>query len=97
MMAFAGGYILFMTTIDVPMYWSRWQIELKAGPTYLPLLQGLMDASRSCVVSFEQRIWREEIPWMTLYFTVAVWVSILLPHAPMWRHAVVINSNGSNK
>jgi len=97
MMAFAGGYILFMTTIDVPMYWSRWQMELKEGLPNLSLLQGLVDASRSCVVSFEQRIWREEIPWMTLYFTVAVWVSILLPHAPMWRHAGVLKSNSSTK
>ena len=97
MMAFAGGYILFMTTVDVPMYWSRWQMHLKEGLPNLSLLQGLVDASRSCVVSFDQGIWREEIPWMTLYFTVAVWVSILLPHAPMWRQAVALDSNSSNK
>ncbi len=87
MMAFAGTYIVFMTTVDVPMYWSRWNAELTAGVQYLSLPQGLMDASRQCVVSFDWTIWREEIPWMTLYFTVAVWVSILLPHAPSWNDA----------
>jgi hypothetical protein len=86
MMAFAASYILFMVTIDVPMYWSRWQAELTAGTQYLSLMQGLKDASHSCVVSFDIAIWREEIPWMTLYFTGAVWVSILLPHAPGWGH-----------
>jgi len=87
MMAFATSYILFMTTIDVPMYWSRWQAELTAGTSYLSLSQGWADASRSCVVSFDIDTWREEIPWMTLYFTVAVWVSVWLPHAPRWSRA----------
>ena len=84
MMVFASGYIVFMTSVDVPMYWSRWNAQLMAGAGYLSLLQGLADASRQCIVSFDWTIWREEIPWMTLYFTVAVWVSIALPHAPGW-------------
>jgi len=84
MLVFTIGYIAFMTGVDVPMYWSRWRAELTAGAKYLPLFQGLLDASRSCIVSFDWKIWREEIPWMTLYFTVAVWVSIALPHAPAW-------------
>ncbi len=29
--------------------------------------------------------WRAEIPWMTLYFSVGVWVSIALMRAPMLR------------
>lgn len=86
MAIFAVSYIVFMTAVDVPMYWSRWRADLGAERSYLPLLKGLADASRVCVVSFDINIWREEIPWMTLYFTVAVWVSILLPHAPSWRH-----------
>lgn len=92
MMAFSVSYIVFMTTVDVPMYWARWQAALADPSPYLPLLQGLVDASCSCVVSFELGIWRQEIPWMTLYFTVAVWVSILLPHAPGWGHAVSVRS-----
>jgi len=86
-MAFAASYILFMTTVDVPMYWSRWQVQLTADASYLSLSQGWADASRSCVVSFDIDTWREEIPWMTLYFTVAVWVSVWLPHAPRWSRA----------
>jgi hypothetical protein len=84
MMVFAVGYIVFMTSIDVPMYWSRWSTELAAGVEYLSLARGIVDASQQCIVSFNWEIWREEIPWMTLYFTVAVWLSILLPHMADW-------------
>lgn len=85
MLLFTSGYIFFMLSVDLPMYWSRWNAELVAGTKYLPLLQGLIEASQLCIVSFDWHIWREEIPWMTLYFTIAVWVSIFLPHAPIWQ------------
>ena len=84
MMVFGVGYIAFMVSIDLPMYWSRWSVERAAGASYLSLAHGLADASRPCIVSFGWRIWREEIPWMTLYFTFAVWLSILLPHMADW-------------
>jgi hypothetical protein len=84
MMVFAIGYIAFMINVDVPMYWSRWNTELMTGMEYLSITQGIMDASRPCVVNFNWDIWRMEIPWMTLYFTVAVWFSILLAHVPRW-------------
>lgn len=84
MMVFAIGYIAFMTTIDVPMYWSRWSVDVAAGTKYLSLAQGVLDASQQCVVSFDWTAWHEDIPWMTLYFTAAVWVSISLAHVPGW-------------
>lgn len=84
MIIFAIGYIAFMINIDVPMYWSRWNEGLLAGVQYLSLSQGVMDASLPCVVDFGWDIWRQEIPWLTLYFTVAVWLSISLAHAPGW-------------
>lgn len=85
MMSFASAYIVFMVIVDVPMYWSRWNTDIAAGVQYLSLTHGLIDASRQCVVSFDWMIWREEIPWMSLYFTAAVWASVLLPHAPRWN------------
>ena len=53
---------------------------------YLSIGQGILDASRPCNVNFNWNIWRMEIPWMTLYFTVAVWFSILLAHVPRWDY-----------
>lgn len=84
MIAFAIGYLIFMTNIDVPMYWSRWNADQLAGTQYLSLAKGILDASQACVVDFSMNIWREEIPWMTLYFTAAVWISISLTHIPGW-------------
>ncbi len=90
MMVFAIGYIAFMISVDVPMYWSRWSENLAAGANYLSLTQGVLDASKPCIVNFNWEVWRQDIPWMTLYFTVAVWVSISLAHVPGWV-------NGSSK
>lgn len=84
MMVFAVGYIIFMLNVDLPMYWTRWSADQLAGTSYLSLLQGVMDAYQACVVDFSREIWHQEIPWMTLYFTVAVWLSIYLPHVPYW-------------
>ena len=84
MMIFAVGYIIFMLNVDLPMYWTRWSADQLAGTTYLSLLKGVMDAYQACVVDFSWGIWHQEIPWMTLYFTIAVWLSIYLPHVPYW-------------
>ena len=84
MMIFAMGYIIFMLNVDLPMYWSRWTVDQLQGTTYLTLLNGVKDAYQACVVDFSWEIWHQEIPWMTLYFTAAVWLSIYLPHVPDW-------------
>ena len=69
------------------MYWSRWVADLTEGRTYLTLVEGFARASLRCVVSAEWQVFRQEIPWMTIYFTIAVWVSMSLAHAPLdaWR------------
>lgn len=83
-LATAGSaYVLFMLHVDVPMYWARWLAdEAAGGRTYLGLTQGLLDAARPCVVSHRWEDWRAEVAWMTLYFSVAVWLSIAMVHAP---------------
>jgi hypothetical protein len=80
-------YVAFMCTVDVPTYASRWLADEAGGRAYLSLDQGLRDAwSRRCV-TFDWDEWRPEIPWMSLYFSVAVWCSIALVHAPrlQWK------------
>jgi hypothetical protein len=75
-------YVLFMCTVDIPMYVSRWQADEASGRAYLTLGQGLHDAWSRRVVTFSWAEWRSEIPWMTLYFSVCVWWSLALVHAP---------------
>jgi hypothetical protein len=81
------GFVGFMVSIDVPMYWDRWHADSIAGMQYRSLGQGILDMANSCIVNFQWKTWKEEIPWMTLYFTVAVWISIALPHAPNFKIA----------
>jgi len=79
--ACAGGlvYIAYMVIADVPMYLARWRAA--AGIT-VPLEEGVRTVLERCVVLREWSAWREDATWLTLYFTVCVWVSVALPHAP---------------
>ncbi len=79
--ACAGGYVAYMAAVDVPMYLSRWHTDA-AGDGSLPLAQGLRTLFERCIVEPRWEAWHNDVPWMSLYFTVAVWISILLAHAP---------------
>lgn len=76
------AYVLFMFTVDVPMYWSRWVVDEARGRHYLSVMQGVVDASGRWVVSHQWQDWKSEVAWMSMYFSVAVWFSIALVHAP---------------
>ena len=73
-----AGYLVFLATIDVPMYLKRWQAAgaRRTGP--LTHLEGLRDASVRWVVTHDIAQWKDEIAWMSLYFSVAVWSSLAL-------------------
>ena len=73
-----AGYVTFMASIDVPMYFSRWQADVLSGKTYLGLTAGLHDLATRWVVTHDIGQWHDEIAWMTLYFSTAVWASLLL-------------------
>lgn len=78
--AAGGGYAVYMFAVDVPMYWARWVADEAAGRSYPTLATGLADAAGHWHVSHDWARWRSEVVWMTLYFSVAVWVSIGLAH-----------------
>jgi len=79
------AYVAFMFLVDVPMYWARWLADEASGRHYLSITQGLLDASGRWVVSHRWQDWQSEVAWMSLYFSVAVWLSIALVHAPAIR------------
>src|SRR6202166_5244373 len=76
------AYVAFMLLVDVPMYWSRWIADESNGRHYMSIAQGVHDAAGRWVVSYRWEDWKSEVVWMSLYFSVAVWVSISLIHAP---------------
>lgn len=80
--ALGAGYVLFMGTVDVPMYVTRFLHDQAQGRQYLTLGQGLRDASMRWVTTASWEEWKSEMPWMTLYFSVVVWASIALMHLP---------------
>jgi hypothetical protein len=80
-----AGYVAFMLFVDVPMYWSRWVADESSGRAYMDLFHGVLDASGRWVVSRKWDAWQHEVPWMSLYFSVAVWLSIALIHAPVLK------------
>ncbi|MES2581619.1 MAG: hypothetical protein V4627_02790 [Pseudomonadota bacterium] len=81
-----AAYVWYMFAVDVPMYWSRWVEDEASGRKYLSVLQGAFDASSRWVVSHQWQDWQSEVVWMSLYFSVAVWFSIALVHAPFLAH-----------
>jgi hypothetical protein len=87
-----AGYLAFLLTVDVPMYLSRWRAEVADGRKLLSPLAGLYDASTRWVVTHDLAEWKDEIVWMSLYFTAAVWASLALcvfysleDHLPRYR------------
>jgi len=72
------GYVAFMVTVDVPMYVKRWRAHQGSDSQQLGWAQGWSDALHRRVVTRDWEIWRPEVPWLTGYFSLAVWVSIAL-------------------
>jgi hypothetical protein len=78
-----AAYVVYLLLVDVPMYWHRWILDEVNGRQYLSFAQGIVDVSERRVVDFRWQDWKSEIAWMTLYFSVAVWISIALIHAAL--------------
>ena len=72
------GYLVFLIAIDVPMYFERWQADLANGKQLLSVFAGLHDVSTRWFVTHDFAQWKDEIAWMSLYFSAAVWSSLAL-------------------
>lgn len=83
-----AAYVAFMFLVDVPMYWSRWIADAVSGRHYMSIAQGVGDAAIRRVVSHRWEDWKTEVVWMSLYFSVAVWLSIALIHAPVFGQRI---------
>jgi hypothetical protein len=72
------GYLIFLAVVDVPMYLTRWRAARRARVRPLSHLEGLRDATARWVVTHDIAEWKDEIGWMSLYFSAAVWASLAL-------------------
>ena len=76
-------YIAFMVSVDIPMYYSRWQAsggQLPGLPSMESLMQGFLNGCN--VVTHEYEAWKEDMVWMAGYFSAAVWGSIWIGAHP---------------
>jgi hypothetical protein len=73
-----GAYLAFLVAVDVPMYFARWQEDMANGKPLFGLLVGLHDAGTRLTVTHDIAPWRDEMAWMALYFSAAVWSSLAL-------------------
>lgn len=72
------AFVAFLVIVDVPMYLNRWRGGHAGGNKLLRPLEGLRDASTRWVVTHDFAEWKDEIAWMSLYFSGAVWASLTL-------------------
>ena len=75
-MAACVGAAILMLAVDVPMYLTRWRHARSSGVRVLSMTEGLRDALQRRRVAHRWCDWRPEVPWMSLYFTVGVWLSL---------------------
>ena len=94
-----AGYLAFLMTIDVPMYLNRWRAVVADGSKLLRPLEGLRDVSTRWIVTHDFAEWKDEIAWMSLYFSAAVWASLALcvfyslgDHLPRYRTEAAVAS-----
>ena len=67
---------------------ARWQADLAAGRQFFGLFSGLHDVATRWVVTHDAARWDGEIIWMSLYFSAAVWTSLLLASFGLVKHLV---------
>jgi hypothetical protein len=81
----AGGalYVAFIFVYDVPMYWARWRADQSQGRHYLSIGEGWLDVRGRWAVSYRWEDWKNEVAWMSLYFTFGVWSSIWLVYVSL--------------
>jgi hypothetical protein len=76
------GFVVYLVgacltmTLDVGMYIRRWRAP--ASAERLTLATGLRDCRTRRLPTPAWHVWREEVPWMTLYFSVGVWTSLAM-------------------
>jgi hypothetical protein len=80
------GYVIFMGTVDVPMYFARWLADLANAKQLFGLVAGLHDVATHWIVTHDVAQWKDEIAWMSLYFSLAVWTSLALAGFGLVKH-----------
>ena len=78
----AFGYVVYMVTVDVPAYVNNWIANQAEGKVYATLSEGFDQVATVWRQTYAVADWQYEFIWMTLYFSIAVWMSIYIMNGP---------------
>ena len=67
-----------MLVVDVPMYLRRRKENSEKGARYLTVTEGFWDALYRREPTGAWSFWKNEVTWMTPYFSVCVWLSLAM-------------------
>ncbi|HVZ73906.1 MAG TPA: hypothetical protein VHJ20_16115 [Polyangia bacterium] len=82
---FNTAYVMFMVNVDVPMYRARVRADEAVHKPYVSVVEGFLDSARTRVLTRRWVDWKDEMPWMSLYFSAGVWISIALIRSPRFE------------
>jgi hypothetical protein len=77
-----GGFLVYVVgagmtmAFDVRMYLRR--ARARVADRRLTLATGLRDSQSRRHPTLAWDVWREEAPWMTVYFSIGVWTSLAM-------------------
>jgi hypothetical protein len=71
-----------MVTVDVPAYVNHWIEDQANGKVYASLSEGFHQVATVWRQTYAVADWQYEFVWMSLYFSVAVWISIYIMNGP---------------
>jgi hypothetical protein len=75
-------YVIFMMSVDIPMYFNRFLNDSLQGKVYFTLSQGFHEINTNWYTTHSYSDWEGELAWMFLYFTTAVWGSLGMIRTP---------------
>lgn len=75
-------YVLYMAFMDVPSYVRKFTADQAAGKHYDTLKQGFIEVATQRNLTHAYDDWKYEMVWMTLYFSLAVWASLIMVNGP---------------
>ncbi len=70
------GAAYVMLFVDIPMYLERSRQNSKEGRKFLSIGEGLRDALNRRIQTHDWSVWKDEVIWISTYFTFGVWLSI---------------------
>lgn len=76
------AYVIYMATVDVPAYINNWLNDQANGKVYATLSEGFHQVATVWRHTYSTADWQYEFVWMTLYFSIAVWISIYIVNGP---------------